>query len=139
MKLGEKSKFNIDAADYLISKTLYAPSVHCSYYACFQLMKVVMKSFMGVSYEDIDLFVANSKAPGNRSVSEHAYIKREVLNQIYKFDKNNHREIKNKIDDLYEYRISSDYKDVEILEADATKANNKSKEFIEYIKEKFHV
>lgn len=139
MRLSEKSKFNIDASEFLITKTLYAPSVHCSYYACFQLMKVMMKSFIGVSYEDIDLFVANSKAPGNRSVGEHAYIKKEILNQVYKFDKINYRDIKNKIDDLYEYRINSDYKNVEILEDDATKANNKSKEFIEYIKTNFHV
>jgi uncharacterized protein (UPF0332 family) len=139
MRLGEKSKFNIDAADYLILKTLYAPSVHCSYYACFQLMKVVLKSFMGITYDQIDRIIANSKMSGNRPISEHAYIKKEILNQIHKFDETKYRDIKNKIDDLYEYRINSDYKNIEILEDDAAKANKKSKEFIDYIKQNFHV
>lgn len=41
-KLKNKSEFNLEAADLLIKSGLYAPSVHCSYFSCFQLVKVIV-------------------------------------------------------------------------------------------------
>ncbi len=61
MKLKEKSKFNYDASEILIDSHLFAPSVHCSYYAAFQLMKVAMQAFCGISYKEIDNYVAANK------------------------------------------------------------------------------
>lgn len=52
-KLKAKAEFNIDAAQLLIDKSLYAPSVHCSYYSCFQLMKYTMKEIFGITYDEL--------------------------------------------------------------------------------------
>jgi uncharacterized protein (UPF0332 family) len=42
--LKAKSSDNLSAANYLQSMRLYAPSVHCSYYSCFQLSKHFLNS-----------------------------------------------------------------------------------------------
>ena len=53
-KLREKSEFNFDAAQVLIKNNLFAPSVHCSYYSCFQLMKYTMNYVFGISYDELN-------------------------------------------------------------------------------------
>lgn len=52
--LKEKSNFNIDSAKELIDKSLYAPSVHCSYYGSFQYMKYTLKKYKNWTYEYIE-------------------------------------------------------------------------------------
>jgi uncharacterized protein (UPF0332 family) len=133
MKLKQKSEFNADAAELLIRNNNYAPSVHCSYYSVFQLMKVAMREFVGVNYETIDANVASSKS------SEHQYIRKEILNVIRESDYSEYTRINRSIKELYLIRIASDYKNEEINLDKATKANNFSKEVISYIKKKFHV
>ena len=60
-KLKQKSEFNFDAAKVLIDTNLYAPSVHCSYYSCFQLMKFALKDFCGINYDELYQRIGNSK------------------------------------------------------------------------------
>lgn len=127
MKLKEKSKFNYDASKILIDSDLFAPSVHCSYYAAFQLMKVAMQTFCGVSYKDIDNYVTINKR------SEHAYIKHTILNEIKRLDTREYRMFKNQIEDLFEFRITSDYKDIEIRQEQALKARTLSASLIEFM------
>src|SRR5690625_5897392 len=50
----QKSEFNIDAAEELIKLSNYAPSVHCSYYATFQLIKYTLKKYGNITYDQID-------------------------------------------------------------------------------------
>ena len=133
MKLKQKSEFNAEAAELLIRNNNYAPSVHCSYYSVFQLMKVTMKEFIGVDYDTIDMNVASIKS------GEHQYIRNEILNVIRKSDYSEYTRINRSIKELYLIRIASDYKNEEINLDKATKANNFSKEVISYIKKKFHV
>nr|MDA3854277.1 hypothetical protein [Bacteroidales bacterium] len=59
-KLKEKSNFNLDAAELLIVRNLYAPSVHCSYYSCFQQLKYIVKDFCGKDYETQNVEIAQS-------------------------------------------------------------------------------
>lgn len=132
MKLKEKSKFNAEASKILIRENLYAPSVHCSYFASFQRMKVVMCYFCGKSYESIDSFVASHKT------SEHKYIHREILNTIHSFDSLNYSRIKRAIDDLFQYRIDSDYKNFDVTMDKAQKALTYSADIISYMEENFH-
>ena len=48
-KLKEKAKFNLSAAEILQENNLFAPSIHCSYYSCFQLLKFTINDFFGIS------------------------------------------------------------------------------------------
>ena len=50
-KLRQESDFNIDAASALLKQNLFAPSVHCSYYSCFQFLKYTIKEFFEEDYE----------------------------------------------------------------------------------------
>lgn len=133
MKLGAKSIFNSDAASLLIKNNLYAPSVHCSYYACFQSLKRVNNYFLRITYDDIDDYIAVNKT------NEHSYVKRNVFDVIHKCDSHNYRDLKNKLNDLFQFRINSDYKDYEVLCEEAEKAQKYSVELIKYMKEKFHI
>ena len=133
MKLKQKSEFNITAAENLVSLSLYAPSIHCSYYACFQLMKYALREFEGISYDDIDKVVSTS------TFSEHSYIHKKIQDSIYGADKREYAEFKRKLKDLYDFRIRSDYKNEEILLDPANRALRFSKELISYMKENFHV
>ncbi|HTO15692.1 MAG TPA: HEPN domain-containing protein [Edaphocola sp.] len=130
MKLFQKSEFNADASEELIKSYLYAPSVHCSYYSVFQLMKYLMNTFCGINYEDIDVFVRNNKT------SEHRYIQRQILNEINNADRENYQRIKREVDDLFQFRVYSDYKNVEILHDQAEKAFKYSQELRNYLKTK---
>jgi len=133
MKLKQKSAFNAEASKLLIKNSYYAPSVHCSYYSVFQLMKVAMKEFNGVDYNTIDINVASSKS------SEHKYIHTEILKLIKNNDYSEYSKMSRYIKDLYQFRITSDYKNEEVSFEKATKANKYSQELIFYIKENFHV
>ena len=66
-KLKEKSEFNFDAAQLLIDNYLYAPSVHCSYYSCFQLMKFTMNNFFGIGYDELNTRISVSTSGGTHS------------------------------------------------------------------------
>ena len=77
-KLLEKSRFNFDAAEVLIKESLYAPSVHCSYYSCFQRIKSIFPIYFDLTYSQIDVIVRTGK------VNEHAYLIRYISEQIHK-------------------------------------------------------
>lgn len=133
MKLKEKSKFNADASDILIGKSNFAPSVHCSYYATFQLMKVAVKDFLGINYDEIDKYVATNKC------SEHKFIHQKILNTVHELDICEYNNLKRSIDDLFLYRIQSDYKNIEVRIENAEKARQYSRDIISYLENMFHV
>jgi len=133
MELKEKSKFNADASDILIGKSYYAPSVHCSYYATFQLMKVSVKEFVGMNYDEIDKYVTTHRC------SEHKLIHQKILDTVYKFDKKEYSNLKRIINDLFQYRIESDYKNIEVNINNAEKARQYSRDIISYLEKNLHV
>lgn len=133
MKLKQKSEFNAEAAELLIRNNNYAPSVHCSYYSVFQLMKVTMKEFIGVDYDTIDMNVASIKS------GEHQYIRNGILNVIRKSDYSEYSRMSRNLKDLYQFRVDSDYKNIEVNSEKATKAKSLSRDIISYIKKNFHV
>ena len=128
MKLKQKSEFNLYAAEVLIKNNLYAPSVHCSYYACFQLMKNITSHKLGISYEMIDDFLKKKHLSLDERVkrtNEHGYIKQQILNDIvkkYSVKSDEYKDFNREFKDLQTYRIQSDYKDEEILSTEADKA-----------------
>jgi uncharacterized protein (UPF0332 family) len=108
-KLKEKSEFNIAAAELLLEKDYYAPSLHCSYYSCFQLIKFTIKDFFGTDYETLSSNISSSKK------NTHQYIIDYISNELINFtDTKTGRDFKRKIKDLKQFRQESDYDDMEI-------------------------
>ena len=131
-KLFEKHNFNLDAADYLIKDSQYAPSVHCSYYGCFQLMKHKLKVIKNCSYEEIESNMSGS--------SSHTYLINEL--KYYLNPRNNSKikepkhaaNFKDSIKDLKDFRQKSDYENVEISPEDAEKSLRIAKEICNILK-----
>lgn len=133
-KLKEKSEFNFQAAQLLIDKNLYAPSVHCSYYGCFQLMKFTINNFFGIDYEELSQMIAVDKS------NTHAYIIRFVSNEIRtNLGKDAYREFNNTIKDLKNFREESDYDNVEISLDKGEKAFSFANEIRLFLSKNFHV
>jgi uncharacterized protein (UPF0332 family) len=127
--LRQKSDFNIDAAKVLISKGLYAPSVHCSYYSCFQLMKYAIKSFFGTTYKE-----QTASISGNPKQSTHKYVIDYIIRELKKIEQS--REVQNlrrNIKDLQNFRIEADYENIEINYDNGQKALEKAEEIRSYL------
>ncbi|MDD2636323.1 MAG: HEPN domain-containing protein [Bacteroidales bacterium] len=133
-RLKEKSNFNIDAANALLKQESYAPSVHCSYYSCFQLLKYTIKHFYGIDYE--------TQAVNRRFVQQksHQYVINYITNELKEyvgFPKA--QEFKRKIKDLKQFREESDYEDIEINCEKGNNAYNRAKDMRIYIIKNFNV
>ena len=135
--LKEKSNFNIDAAELLQNKNLFAPSVHCSYYSCLQLMKVAIKEKKGISFNDLENEII--KANITKKISTHSYLIKEIGELIRNDSKAKHFLFDRKIKDLKSFRIKSDYEDFQITTTESFKAFNIAKEIRAQLKETFHV
>lgn len=133
-KLKEKSNFNIDAAKALLKQESYAPSVHCSYYSCFQLLKYTIKAHCGVNYETQAV---------NRSIvkqKSHQYVINYITNELKKYEGfSKSQEFKRKIKDLKQFREESDYEDIEINCEKGNNAYNRAKDMRIYIIKNFNV
>ena len=97
------------------------------------LMKFTMKEFIGVDYDTIDMNVAS------RKTGEHQYIRNEILNVIRNSDYSEYSRMSRNLKDLYQFRIDSDYKNIEVNSEKAEKAKSFSRDIISYIKKNFHV
>lgn len=133
-KLRQKSNFNIDAAEFLINKTYYAPSVHCSYYSCFQLMKYTIKEFFGVDYETQSINISTTKQ------HTHQYVINYISNELIEFvGTEESRLFKRTIKDLKQFRLESDYENVEVTHDNGQDALRKAKEIRHYLITNFNV
>lgn len=98
-----KSEENIKAAELLIKERLYASSVHCSYYACFQLIiHVLLEKF---NYDHVD--------EGGRG--SHNAVLNKFKSCLEKIDSK--RRAKWFTDDMYDlkkFRNRADYSDEKI-------------------------
>ena len=124
-----KSNFNIDSAEILIKESMYAPSVHCSYYGCFQFLKYTLKNYKDYSYEEIE---SDSMSSG---LGTHVYVIKCCLEEYRKKgNESDYKDLKRNIKDLKEFRISSDYYNTEILIDEGEKSLSLSKTIISEIK-----
>ncbi len=131
--LKEKSNFNIDAAKLLQDRNLFAPSVHCSYYSCLQLMKVAINEFIGISFEEMELQTISMKT------DTHNYIIKIIGDNIHNYSKEEHMIFNRNIKSLKKYRINSDYKNTQITTSESFKAFGIAKEIRAQLQETFHV
>ncbi len=124
--LKNKSEFNIDGAELLIDNYLFAPSIHCSYYSVFQLMKYIYCTKNNITYEEYSLVAKNQKG------SSHNHLIRNFcdLNSNIR----ERRFLKRKIDDLKASRIKSDYDNFQVDLEFSNKALRKAKELLIEIK-----
>lgn len=134
--LKEKSNFNLDAADYLHTKNLYAPSVHCSYYSCLQILKVTINEFLEISYKDLELEIKEAK---KQHYNTHAYIIKKIGDEIRNFSSEEHTMFNRNIKDLKKFREKSDYEDVQITTDESIKAFNLAKDLKQQIKNIFNI
>lgn len=134
-KLKQKSEFNFDAALVLIDKSYFAPSVHCSYYGCLQLMKYSIKKYFGIEYADLKTSILASA-----SKNSHVYIINFIYSELYnKIGVHESRKFKRKINDLKQFRVESDYEDIEINYSYSSKALAKAESIKQDIKKYFNV
>ncbi len=133
-KLKQKSEFNIDAAKLLIKEAYYAPSVHCSYYSCFQLMKFTIKDFSGIDYETQSV---NISTTGQHT---HQYIINFISDELKKFvGIEESRIFKRTIKDLKQFREESDYENIEVSYDKGQTALDKANEIRQYLITNFNL
>lgn len=133
-KIRQKSEFNIDAAERLLKDAVYAPSVHCSYYSCFQLLKFTIKDFFGIDYDTQSENIASSNQNTHQYVLN--YVSSELRN-LAGFEKS--RDFKRTFKDLKQFRLESDYENIEIGSEKGNGALDKAKEIRTYIIKNFNV
>ncbi|NLU38559.1 MAG: HEPN domain-containing protein [Bacteroidales bacterium] len=134
-QLKQKSEFNFLAAELLLKENLYAPSVHCSYYSCLQLIKFSIKDFFGVEYSVLSSNIANSK-----NINSHKYMIEFVKNELKgNIDSQSERDFSRHIKDLKQFREESDYDDIEIVREMGEKALSLAREVRLFLKQNLHV
>ncbi len=134
-KLREKSNFNLDAAEYLIAQDLYAPSVHCSYYSCFQLLKFIIQDFFGVDYD-----AQRNELRVNKQTS-HNYVIQYIINELKQLEKkvDVRRKLIRQISQLKQLRVESDYLDIEISLEKSRQALTYANDIRSYAISNFHL
>ena len=114
----------MDSAELLIQESHYAPSVHCSYYSVFQLMKCKYVAKLGITSDDY-----NEQSP---SIGSHVFL----LNSLSSFISGvrETRDFKRKVVDLKTLRKQSDYDDIHIGTEISSDALRKAKDLVTTIK-----
>jgi hypothetical protein len=119
--LKAKSEFNKSAAELLYDNNLYAPSVHCAYYSCLQLIKFLVKDFMNVDYPDQKIESDHLKQ------NSHEYVIRKLLNEVHGLSRLDYIDLRRNIYDLKSFREISDYEnqivDIDLSKKSIDKAN----------------
>lgn len=119
---------NIEAAEVLIVEHMYASSIHCSYYGCFQRIKYTLKTYVPFpSYEDLEVSVKLKGVDSHRQLFKYLLKKyrvkgktgTDVLRLVTQFN------------DIKLARKKSDYSDFEITPTYSTNTLTISKHIIE--------
>jgi uncharacterized protein (UPF0332 family) len=131
--LQNKAEINLDSAKILHGKGNYPSVAHCTYYACYQLVKHIWLHKIGKSEDELNALCKEKKREGSHEV---------LINQIGSFIKNSTN--KNKIDDfrvvnynlvaLKKLRVKADYKDVNFDSVDSSNALSLSNSVIPLLK-----
>ena len=125
-ELLKKSQLNIESARLLIENGFYAPSIHCSYYASFLLLKHVICYSEGSKYEDLERELGILKSKNHKiHVGIHEFLIDIKLPELIKREKIDY-EIKRKIQDLKVVRVMADYQNTYIKQEISEKAFEKS-------------
>ena len=131
--LRNKSEFNFDSAVLLIEEDKFAPSVHCSYYSVFQLMKYLYVQIKNISYENLNQNIISDKRNTHKYLIEEfcLHLQSDRSCKLNRFEV---RELKNDIQDLKQFRLESDYDDTEINYKKSTQALGLSDSILKRLK-----
>ena len=130
--LKDKSDINIDAAEILFNKSLFAPSVHCSYYSCFQLLVYTYIRKLKIDCKTFSQNVAVSKQ------NTHSYVTFFMEQELNKLpDRKESRSIIRKFKDLKQFRVESDYYEINVDVDKGDSALRIAKEIRYFINTKF--
>lgn len=135
--LKEKAKFNLDAAELLKTNNLFAPSVHCSYYSCLQLMKATINEFKGISYDQLKRDIQHARE--KQKLNTHTYVIKYIGDEIYSFSKEEFAKFNRNIKQLKIFREVSDYEEKEITFEEGSKALRIAREVRDQMKKIFNV
>lgn len=124
-----KSEINSLSAQFLNDNSLYASSVHCAYYAVFQMLLHKLAGFKSTSISILNQTIATSNK------TTHVYVIDEFCVHLRSnFDRYKLRDLKNEIKDLKQFRVESDYHDKEIDSSKSEQALQKSVSILQTIK-----
>ena len=131
-ELLKKSSENFSAASLLIENELYASSVHCSYYSCFQKLKNVISQGYSCDYEELEVEHRdlNTTLSAKKRLGSHEFFIDRKLLDLIKRERKDHKLI-SQINDIKLYRTDSDYKNKQIIRADAEAVLSKAEEVLE--------
>ncbi len=121
MELQKKSDCNFKSAGKLLDYQLYASSVHCSYYSCFQAVVAFYLDKSKRDYSEVQKEISDTK----RKVHTYYIDKVCGIHISQSANINKHKESKT-LRDLYknlkELRVEADYHNVDMSESEAKKA-----------------
>lgn len=133
MILVKKSECNLESAEKLISYELYASSVHCSYYSCFQAVVSYYLIKTKKDYSSVKLDIKDNNK------HTHTYFIDKICGIHLNTSKNPNRSRESKtLKDLYKnlktLRVVADYDNEEISKSTAIKAFSNCNEFNNLLK-----
>ncbi|MFA5327734.1 MAG: HEPN domain-containing protein [Prolixibacteraceae bacterium] len=137
--LKAKSEHNLLAAEILIRNNLHAPSVHCSYYSCFQLSKYALKQFFGIDYKLQEEELTRLKQTKIGKIGTHEYVINKLGNEIRNCSKEAYLTFTNNIKELKKFRIESDYGNIAVNDEQSSKSLRLSTELIQLLKINCHL
>ncbi len=130
-ELKNKSDQNIWAAEKLIKENLHAPSVHCSYYSCFQLLKHYLFEFYDFDQETYDIKKNQYTFGGT-----HEFVINYHLLELKKIEEI--RVLKNELKQLKKFRNESDYDDIKIGVERSKKAYKYAENVLKILKKTYN-
>ena len=137
--LKTKSEHNLSAAEILIKHGLHAPSVHCSYYSCFQLSKYALKEFSGIDYQKQEEELNQLKQTKSGIIGTHEYVINRLGTEIRTCSKEAYRIFTYNIKKLKKFRTESDYFDLPITDEQSKESLRLSTELIQLLKINCHL
>ena len=114
--LYQKSKENEKAAQRLLGAKLFAPAIHCSYYACVLMMLDIMTTEFGKD----DATVEDEAKLSN--MGTHNWLIQEFRSQVFLKQPLLIADFSTNIEKLKSYRKKSDYKNIAITDRQAKEA-----------------
>jgi hypothetical protein len=127
-----KSESNFNATNKLNLEDFFAPSVHCSYYSCIQLMLHILSSHFNKTDKEIN---DESYEGSKLEHGMHNWLINKITGEFGSFIDANL--FGTEITDLQTLRVKSDYKNKHINETQARDARNQAYKTLGLLKRNF--
>lgn len=124
-----KSNENIEAANLLVNNRLFASSIHCAYYSCFQLSKYVLNYFCNCEYDNQD----------TKDSDSHKYVINKLCDNLNNKNRFSKIDYLDNINRLRRLRNKADYTDSIITPNDAKIALQSANKAIEILTTKYSI